>query len=117
MKSAPDSLIRLNWLVKSRSPRVTLFGDDLQAVFLSSCLESLEATLPEVVIDVNEGDLSCQEILVDEVDEVRGERGVRKRRAKNPLVALRGNLERYQILRSAVFRSAGPPVKPRDLPD
>ena len=72
--------------------RVTLFGDDLEAVFLSSCLESLEAALAEVVIDVNEGDLFLSgELLVDEVDEVGGERGVRNRRAEDPLVALRGN--------------------------
>src|SRR5262249_55152170 len=74
------------------APCVTLLGDDLEAVFLSSCLESLEAALAEVVIDVNEGDLFLSgELLVDEVDEVGGERGVRNRRAEDPLVALRGN--------------------------
>src|SRR6516225_2971369 len=72
--------------------RVTLFGDNLEAVFLSSRLETLEAALAEVVVDVNEGDLFLSgELLVDEVDEVSGERGVRNRRAEDPLVALRGD--------------------------
>src|SRR5215470_15551054 len=72
--------------------RVTLFGDNLEAVFLSSRLETLKAALAEVVVDVNEGDLFLSgELLVDEVDEVSGERGVRNRRAEDPLVALRGD--------------------------
>src|SRR6516164_8810184 len=72
--------------------RVTLFGDNLEAVFLSSGLETLETALAEVVVDVNKGDLFLSgELLVDEVDKVGGEGGVRNRRAEHPLVALCGD--------------------------